>query len=130
MNLITNEAFYIISVMNKDNSNEQNLIQHEETKVWLSSLNIPYKVVKGVYKGTSELSFLLIANDKTLRVATMLARDYDQECFLYSNEKRDTCLVFQDGKGVNLGTFVRVQSVNGLESYTVDLESGQVWMIR
>jgi|CXWL01.1.fsa_nt_gi hypothetical protein len=130
MNLSQNEAFYIVSVMKHDLTSDANIDRHEETKVWLSSLNIPYKVVKGFYKGTSELSFLMVANDKTERVARALARDYEQDCYLYSNSDRSTSLVFSDGNGVNLGTFQRVTSSQGLDSYTVDLESGQVWTVK
>lgn len=130
MNLNQNEAFYIVSVMRKELTPDANSDRHEETKVWLSSLNIPYKVVKGFYKGTSELSFLMVANETTKRVATILAKDYEQDCYLYSNSDRFTSLVFSDGNGVNLGTFQRVASSQGLDSYTIDLESGQVWTVK
>lgn len=128
MNLENNEAFYIVSVMHASLTSEANFDRHEETKVWLTSLNIPYKVVKGVYKGVTEQAFLLIADDigKTYKVATMLAEEYNQECILSVNENREAKLLYPNSE-TNIGKFQRVVSTAGLDSYTVDLETGQAW---
>lgn len=122
--------FYIVSAMLNTLTATKNNSRHEEVKVWLDSLNIPYKVVKGMYKGTSELAFLIPKTESSQRVISMIVRDYGQECHLFVDGNRYASLVYPNGTEMLLGLFERITDTTEIESYTVDLATNQAWTTR
>jgi len=111
-------------------SDKENQIRHDEAKVMLSSLGVMFKVVQGFYKGQAELSFLILDSDLGKRAAMMMLTEYNQECILYSDGFRSTSLIFPDGTEKVLGTLIRVTNTQGLDSYTIDPETGQAWTVK
>ena len=79
--------------------------------------------VQGVYKGTSEKSFrVTTSNDELFNVSFIrgLARRLEQESILWVKDDGKSFLDFiQSGDMVHIGTMREVESVQGLEAYSV-----------
>lgn len=93
----------------------------------LQDMNISYKIVKGVYKGIPEKTFVIVPRDNT-EVETLkgiLFDKFNQHSILEVNKDSSSYLIYKD-KEEYIGRFTNVSSSKGLEAYTVDT-NGQVW---
>lgn len=61
----------------------------------LEAYKIPHKEMLGVYKGTKESSFVVVVSHWTTEaVLELVAKEFGQECYLFSNQERDAWLVY------------------------------------
>ena len=128
MNYI-NQPIIIFSVFQSHLSHGENLNNHKHTLVQLSRDNIGHKVVKGVYNGDSELS--IIVDQKHVDHILRLAKTYNQESILFSDQSRNSELVYiKTGKREPLGILTNVKQDYAIAqgSYTFDSLTGQYWV--
>lgn len=87
---------------------------------YLNMVNMPYSEVMGSYKGTTENSVMLSGNHKTLQSARDLGRIYGQESILVIQDDDSAALHYlKTGKVEPIGTFQQVDTVDGLDAYSV-----------
>jgi hypothetical protein len=86
----------------------------------LVDLKLSYKRVEGVYKGTSEVSFMVIVKDEAeIQTITDLGLiTFAQESVLFRDLHGNAKLVYKDGEE-NIGTFKQVDDVINLDAYTI-----------
>jgi len=122
--MLGNKGFFVFSVSHKDDSAAHNEFRTGNTIEQLLRADIPFKTVKGVYKGFKETSFVVPAKHE--KVVLELATSSNQESILFVNGKSQASLYFIDGDGgflvEKLGTFTEVPREAALESdnYTFD----------
>lgn len=85
------------------------------------------KPVKGFYMGDSEDSYLVDLGATSLDWIVTLASAFDQDSVLYVGDDLKSDLVFTDGSVMNLGTFAKVDSVDGLDGWTLDPDTGDTY---
>ena len=89
----------------------------------LKLANLSFKQVLGSYKGTTEDSFVVIANeDAVLSAVKRTAFADGQESVLVVNEDRESFLEFADGTKQALGSFQAVSAERAavLDGWTLD----------
>ncbi len=62
-----NKAFYILSAMKDTNTAGINIVQTRKLRKALEQAGMPYKQVGGMYKGTFEVSFVVVLNNLNYR---------------------------------------------------------------
>jgi len=129
MNL--NQPIVIISAFKKDLGLVDNIDRHSAMRDILEKWNAPYTVVTGVYEGVRELSFVISVPSLTKLIEhayTVLARDFEQDCFLFSDANRFTSLHFQDFsyKGIGQLQSLPKEVAETLVSYSHD-NNGNYW---
>lgn len=118
----------LVSVFQSSQSLETNTANHNKAIEMLTREDIPFQVVKGVYKGVSELSFLLSSDSinghlVNKSVALNLGRLFNQESILEVHNDDLAQLHYLNGMTIaNLGEFSEVSESKalGLESYTFE----------
>ena len=112
----------ILSAELSENTKDQNEHLTAKLACALGDMNMPFKSVQGMYKGHKENSFLVIVRDfKEISLMNNLAWAYHQESILYCDQDRNAFLVYCDGTPADaLGVFQKVDSVEGLDAYTID----------
>jgi len=124
-----NSPIVIFSVFQSVRSDSYNLQSHKSLLNFLEQKGIGFKVLKGFYKGESELSVLVHANH--LKTIEKIAIDFFQESILISDSNRLTSLHFlKDGTTENIGTLKKVSQKQALASdcYTFDVSTGHYWL--
>ena len=112
--------FYIFA-LNTNEEYEKNILCHE------GLTNTQFKELQGMYKGKSEISYLVDADFEN--IAKKLAKEYNQETILYVDETRDTFLLWtKDWSQEKLGKWQRVNNVLGRDNYTIDLSTGVAYV--
>ncbi len=118
----------LVSVFQSSQSLEANTANHNKAIEMLTREAIPFQVVKGVYKGSSELSFLLSSDSAQGHfvnqfMALNLGRLFNQESILEVHNDNTAQLLYLNGTTIaNLGEFSEVseQVALGLDSYTFE----------
>lgn len=78
-------------------NNIEDYTMHSSMKHILNMNNLNFQVVNGVYKGQSELSFMVELTDKcNLDFFKTMGRLFQQESILYVNDDSDAYLVFTE----------------------------------
>ena len=121
-----NSPFSIVSVYKSELSANANMTRHLDLVDSLKKAAIPFKELYGVYNGGKERCVLLVGPGNDL-VARSIANEFEQECYLVSDQDRNTKLVFEGGVEEDIGVFTRIHSAEGFNSYTVDPETGEKW---
>lgn len=114
--------FAIVSVYSSENKESVNQKNHEKVLDGLGYLTVRHKELIGKFEGESEKSIIIFGKRAT-KLAKMIARNYNQECYLYCDQDRNAELVFtEDGKRENIGTFKEIAPSKAAElsSYTYD----------
>lgn len=85
----------------------------------LLEMGLPFDGVKGVYKGTTENSFLVVTQD--VEAMKKLAREFSQEAILSSDANRNSTLHFTKGEDVAVGKLKQVSKEEAmlLDNYTI-----------
>lgn len=124
----------IFSVFQKDNTEEQNKAAQKDVLKQLVNLEIPHKRVLGVYTyedGTKvqEESILVETKDKTL--IDLICSQHNQECYLYSNEYRESMLKYPN-KTEFIGQLVEVSKAEAeaSEAYTYCPKQGRYYVCK
>lgn len=134
--LQSNKVF--VSAFRTDKSDEQNRVNHEYAFKMLKSRGFNFQVVRGTYKGVSELAFVLLAGDvKThednLRVAFELAHLYSQESVLEVHNDGTAELHYLDNgyRVERIGTFRAASELEASkrDSFTYEPKSNQYFVI-
>lgn len=118
--------FSIVSAYKSELSENVNRERHLDLVDSLKKAAIPFRQLHGVYKGGTERCVLLVGPGNQL-VASAIAKEFEQECYLVSDQDRNTKLVYGNGVEEDIGTFKRIHSTEGFNSYTVDPETGDKW---
>jgi len=118
MRLKTNKVFVSTFVSSK--SLEANKENHDKACSILASQEIDYAIVRGCYKGKTELTILLSADSeaehqKNLVTAANLGYLYNQESILEVCNDDSAFLHYSKGKAQRLGKFVNVSQSEALE---------------
>lgn len=108
-------SFIIFSVFEKNQSNKLNIQSHAWVIAYLKQYNIPHKEVNGVYLETSEKSILVLPDNEDFVID--ICKIYEQECYLYVNDLKQSFLRYPDGTEKFIGIWRNVQS-NNYDSYT------------
>lgn len=80
------------------------------------------EMVRGMYKGASEVSFRITAPEGEVFNLSMmrgLAQRLDQESILWVDKKGASFLDFYDGYMTHIGAMVEVESTMGLDAYSI-----------
>lgn len=123
----TNPNKVFVSVYKSDLTVEQNHANHVKASGLLTLEGISFQVVKGVYKGEAELTFLLSNTDFTKHIANVLMAFnlgmlFNQESILeVSNDGRAT-LKYIDGESKDIGELKEVSETEALASDAYTLE--------
>lgn len=132
MRVNTNKVFF--SVYQASKSQDENQQAHAEVVKRLTIGRVSFRVVRGVYKGTVEDSFLLESTDyaghlNNLTVSGIIARDYAQESILEVHNDNAAVLHTLTGaqESTPVGTFGEVSrsEAETAGSYTVDPITGK-----
>jgi hypothetical protein len=107
----------------------------------VKGLGLPYKALKGSYKGSTERSYMVVLSSKENQYATdmdklarvkHLAWDYGQECILFSDNQRVSMLIYPNGKTVDVGKFVSASKESALlkDAWTYDFVNDQYYITK
>jgi len=105
----------IISAELSTLSRSENQLRTWSLKHLLEELPIKYKSVQGMYKGSSEQSFIIDLSEGNVLVEEIIdiaLDDYGQEAALIIDENLKGSLIYNDGTSEHIGTF------KPLDSYT------------
>lgn len=97
---------------------EANAQSTEALRLALRDSDIPYREVKGIYKGTSETSFMLVLPWEKLYVADRLRDSFEQESYLLIDSNSLASLEFEGGSEI-LGKFTELTQVPMHGDYTL-----------
>lgn len=124
MNILS--KFVILSAFKDSLSTEANMHRHAVVEETLTNNGYGFKQVEGVYKGTSELSYVVVYHTPAqYQFLLNLAKALEQECILDVDSQRDATLVYTTGDIVPIGRFLNVgeMQAKSMESYTRDGEN-------
>ena len=95
--------------------------QSATTRIEIGLQDLKHTKCLGVYKGTPEVSFLVIIHsDKDRAKLIDLAQDFNQESILISRPDRSSYLyMIENGDKIELGELQEVESVEGLDAFTI-----------
>lgn len=89
----------------------------------IAELKLSFKPAKGVYKGSSENSFVVIVNDQADidTLANFAFISFGQESVLHQDSNQLARLVYADGRMETLGRLAQVpkELAESLDNYTV-----------
>lgn len=89
----------------------------------IAELKLSFKPAKGVYKGSSENSFVVIVNDQADidTLANFAFISFGQESVLHQDSNQLARLVYADGRMETLGRLAQVSKelAESLDNYTV-----------
>lgn len=89
----------------------------------ITELKLPFKQALGVYKGTSEKSFVVVVNEQAdIEVLSNFAfKSFGQESILHQDANQLARLIYSDGKTEILGKLVQVSRdlIPSLDNYTI-----------
>lgn len=113
MNL--HETIFILSAENTSLTKEQNHNRTMALNMFLNKNKIPHKELKGSYKGTEEVSFLIVGKEHE-NLIIYLAKDFTQKTYLKSYPSRETYLIDRDGKEEYIGKLCAVSEDEAMQS--------------
>lgn len=94
-------------------SDTENKKRHSELTKQLISLSIPHEEVISRYKN-STIEYSILIDAKYRRVADMIVREYDQECYLEQHNDRSCELIFRNGVKEKIGQLKEVTKEKAL----------------
>jgi hypothetical protein len=113
----------ILSAELKTETTEANKRRTNNLESCLVDMRLPFKRGTGVYKGTEEVSFVVVVNDELdiQTVKDFAFKSFGQESILHVDSNQEAVLVFNNGVTERLGRLEQVeQSVAlGRDSYTI-----------
>lgn len=119
--------FYIISAERFNLSVEDNKARTLGLVKDMLDLGLCFTAVQGVYKGTSEQSFIVFAHDMPEGWIMAKMRELDQESILAVEQGNGASLVYADGGTEYLGKFQRHKgALDYHDAYT--LIADQAWV--
>lgn len=97
---------------------------------FLPNYNYSRLAMHGVYKGVSELSYIIEVDDN-LDDIQALANKYNQECILYLDNQREASLIHSDGKKEYIGSFrsASKQLAQTKDNYTFNPKTGVYYIV-
>ena len=119
----------IVSAYQVDKGKSENLHNHLELLSLFHRLNVPHKVVVGVWKGRKELS--VVVPESSLTEALVLGQLHNQDAVLVLDNERGAWLLdLKTGEKTFKGYFVRVRKERALKegNYTHD-NNEAYWII-
>lgn len=122
--LLSAERSNLDSEVNQHNTNSM--------RYSLARLGLYFESVNGVYKGVSEDSFMVfgIQSKPMFDRIVNLAALFNQESILVVDSDSSARLEYlESGESVNIGTFTQVDSVLGLDAYTVT-DDGKMYAVK
>lgn len=121
--------FVILSAELDSRTFEGNRQATENLRNCLSELHLPYKQVKGMYKGVEEVSFMVIVRDEAEEqtVKNFAFQSFGQESVLFRDLYGKAYLEFSQGSKQELGRFTQVDNVEDIDAYTQVDE--QYWVV-
>ena len=99
----TFQPIYILSAEKTAFTPELNAARTEFLKQHLEALCVPYKRLEGKFKGQLEVSFMIYQTENDLERIERLARDFDQEAYMFSDSNRYTTLHVMKGDTYHVG---------------------------
>jgi len=124
--MIGNTGYITFSVELSTNSDQDNKIATDLTRVILNKSNIPFKEVIGSYSGDRENSF--IVHPKYENEVFDIANSANQESILFVGPTGNASLTYlETGKTVSLGKMKQHNKPNGLTSFTFDPVNETYW---
>ena len=111
----------IISAELTSESGISNVDRNVNLEKCLDDCNLQFNKASGVYKGSSEKSFIVLPrNSAEINVLKEFAfKNFNQESILFQDKSGDTFLIYSDGKKEAIGRLKKVRSELDLDSYTV-----------
>lgn len=128
----------LVSAFQNGKTDEQNRANHERAYDILRREGLNFRVVRGVYKGVAELSFVLFGDDirtheGNLQACINLARLFNQESVLEVHNDGAAALHYLNSgyRVERIGTFKGVSEAEaaGREAFTYDPLSGQYFVV-
>lgn len=120
---------YIISAERYNLTVEENKARTLAFVQEMLDLGLTFVAVQGVYKGTSEQSFIVNAHGMPTGWIRRKMRELDQESILVIEKDNSATLVYADGAAESLGKFQRHRgSLDGLDAYTKI--AGNAWVCK
>ncbi len=120
----------LISAERFNKTKEENQANNAALEYSLMNLGLHYEKVKGMYKGSEENSFMIlgIINNTDMTRIKGLATIFEQDSILTIDHNRNATLVYMSGVLEILGKWTKVNSVKGLDGYTV-LDDGTTFTV-
>lgn len=103
----------IFSVFKNTTSEATNHSIHSKVAAFLMAADIDFTEVNGVYKGHSELSFVVSHSER--RLVEILVEKFSQESFLLIRGNGYTYLEYADGSSDRLGKWSEVSEAQAKE---------------
>jgi hypothetical protein len=101
----------------------QNEQRTQNLQECLNDLNMDYKRVIGVYKGSVETSFIVLAPDLQhyYTLKDLAFKSFNQESILHQNSQGISCLIYTDNRVEELGQLKQIseEKARSLDSYTM-----------
>ena len=129
--MIGNKGFLIFSVFSTKNDHLLNNINSNKNEDILQDLNIPFKRVKGCYKGILEFSYVI--SNKYENEVLQIAQDFNQESILQVDELGNSILRYIKNNSIEkIGKFIEVDKIIALKenSYTYDFTTCKYYIIK
>lgn len=108
MNISTNRIIFSVEQANK--SREENQFNNAEARRTLENFGMTFIEIQGVYKGTSEVSFMVFHSNKYVeQTVKQIVKTYNQESILNIDSNNQAYLEFFNGeKNMELGRWNEV----------------------
>lgn len=101
----------IIFSVFRDEFADSNEKSHRSTILALNSLGIETTEVLGVYKGSSEKSIMVALNDYTMDNVLTIAKLFNQESILISDNFKASLIFLDGGNNIVLGQLTEVSEI-------------------
>lgn len=97
----------------------------------LKDLNINFKPVEGCYKGSSEISFLVIVKDEAEieAIKDLGLKSFEQDSILFRDFKGNTELHFGSGAVESLGKFKKVPRHEAVHEDAFTIINKEHWIV-
>ena len=113
------------------NNESKNKSLTHSLRLNLESMDMVFESVQGMDKGSEEFSFIVFGvNESSLVDLLDLAKLYRQESILLvkTQDNARAELHYTSGQVESIGTFQRVNSVEGLDAYTM-MDDNSLWAV-
>jgi hypothetical protein len=121
-------TFQPIVIISAELANSDRYLNQDRTnrlRSRLLEMGLAFDGVKGVYKGVTENSFMVVTSD--VEAMKKLAREFSQESILSSDANRNTTIHFTKGEDVAVGRLKQVtkEETSSLDNYTIVLDNNR-----
>ena len=115
----TRKRIVLISAELSTLTGPENEQRTSNLKTLLNNKNYKFNAVMGSYKGSIEHSFIVDASEDIVGNLKALASYFKQESILVVDEMNKAALHYFNGKVDQLGEMIQVNSISGLDSWTL-----------